>query len=189
MAERFGIDATALGLDHYASRRSPIVAREGVVATSQPLAAQAGLAMLVAGGTAVDAAIATAAALMVVEPTSNGLGSDAFALVWDGSELHGINGSGRWPAAADVSDCRRSGTSMPERGWPTVTVPGAVDSWGILHERFGRLPMAQLLEPARNYAARGHHVAPVVARYWSEMTLLGLTSESVRSLTLNRPAS
>src|SRR5215468_4682442 len=101
----------------YPSRRTPLVAERGVVATSHPLAAQAGLAMLQAGGSAVDAAIATAAALTVVEPTSNGIGSDAFALVWDGERLHGLNGSGRAPAALTVDAVRAAGhTTMPARG-------------------------------------------------------------------------
>src|SRR5919205_3114330 len=93
----------------YPTRRTPLVAGNGVVATSHPLAAQAGLAMLHAGGTAVDAAIATAVALTVVEPTSNGIGSDAFALVWDGAQLHGLNGSGRAPALASLEALAAAG--------------------------------------------------------------------------------
>src|ERR671935_1837494 len=108
----------------YASRRSPVLAPRGVVATSQPLAAQAGLSMLQRGGTAVDAAVATAIALTVVEPTSNGIGSDAFALVWDGETLHGLNGSGRAPAALTMDAVRAAGhETMPARGWLPVTVP------------------------------------------------------------------
>src|SRR5437763_16469956 len=95
--------------DPYNSRRSPTVARRGIVATSQPLAVQAGLAMLQQGGNAVDAALATAIALTVVEPTSNGIGADAFALVWDGSRLHGLNGSGRAPAALTIGAVREAG--------------------------------------------------------------------------------
>src|SRR5437016_1025235 len=102
----------------YPSRRSPVVATHGIVATSHPLAAQAGLRMLQAGGTAMDAAIATAAMMTVVEPTSNGIGSDAFALVWDGSKLHGYNGSGRAPAGLTPERVRAAGyTSMPSSGW------------------------------------------------------------------------
>src|SRR3712207_3070053 len=124
----------------YPSLRQPVFARNGVVATSQPLATQAGLAMLQRGGNAVDAAIATAAALTVVEPTSNGIGADAFALVWDGSTLHGLNGSGRAPAAHTPDLFRGHGLrEMPPRGWLTVTVPGAPAAWRDLHERFGRL--------------------------------------------------
>ena len=94
----------------FPSSRAALLATDGVVATSQPLAAQAGLGVLAEGGNAIDAAIATAAALTVVEPCSNGLGSDAFALVWDGSSLHGLNGSGRWPAANSAEELRAAAT-------------------------------------------------------------------------------
>ena len=119
------LDDLSLRSFPHASRRSAVVATEGVVATSQPLAAQAGLGVLADGGNAIDAAIAAAAALTVVEPTSNGLGSDAFAIVWDGERLHGLNGSGRWPADADVEAIRASGhTDFPDWGWSAVKVPG-----------------------------------------------------------------
>lgn len=151
----------------HTSSRSAIVATEGVVATSQPLAAQAGIAVLAEGGSAVDAAIATAAMLTVVEPCSNGIGSDAFAIVWDGERLQGLNGSGRWPAACSADELRASGhAEVPERGWDPVTVPGCVDSWGVLHERYGRLPFARLMQPALRYAEQGHALSPVVARQW-----------------------
>jgi len=137
------------------------------VATSQPLAAQAGLRMLLQGGNAVDAALATAIALTVVEPTSNGLGSDAFALVWDGSTLTGINGSGRSPHQWTPE--RFAGQdAMPEHGWETVTVPGAVDTWVRLSERFGRLPFEALFEPAVAYAEKGYPVSPITALRWAE---------------------
>ncbi|MEL6211414.1 MAG: gamma-glutamyltransferase, partial [Pseudomonadota bacterium] len=111
----------------YASRRSPVHAAN-MVATSQPLAAQAGLAMLARGGNAIDAALATAIALTVVEPTGNGIGSDAFAIIWDGAQLHGLNASGRSPAGWSAE--RFAGRAeMPWRGWDTVTVPGAVSGW------------------------------------------------------------
>ncbi|MEM9564993.1 MAG: gamma-glutamyltransferase family protein [Actinomycetota bacterium] len=152
----------------FASRRSAVLATGGVVATSQPLAAQAGLGVLADGGTAVDAAIATAAVLTVVEPCSNGLGSDAFALVWADGELHGLNGSGRWPAASSADELRAAGhRAMPERGWTPVTVPGAVDSWHELHGRFGRLPIDRILAPAIRYATEGHPLSSVVARQWA----------------------
>ena len=160
-------DADSLRHYPHPSSRAAILATEGVVATSQPLAAQAGLGVLADGGSAVDAAIATAAALTVVEPCSNGLGSDAFAIVWDGSRLHGLNGSGRWPRAASADELRQAGAEgVPHRGWTPVTVPGAVDTWALLHERFGRLPIERLLAPARGYAERGHPLSPVVARQW-----------------------
>ncbi|NNK17079.1 MAG: gamma-glutamyltransferase family protein [Sulfitobacter sp.] len=150
---------------HYPSRRSAVAA-ENMVVTSHPLAAQAGVGMLAQGGNAVDAALATAIALTVLEPTGNGIGSDAFAILWDGSELHGLNASGRSPAAwnaerfADHSD-------MPYRGWESVTVPGAVSSWVALSDRFGKLPFAKLFEPAIGYAEKGFPVSPVIAALWA----------------------
>lgn len=137
------------------------------VATSQPLAAQAGLRMLLQGGNAVDAALATAIALTVVEPTSNGLGSDAFALVWDGTSLSGINGSGRSPGAWSPARFAQR-DAMPEHGWETVTVPGAVDTWARLSKRFGQLPFEALFEPAIAYAEKGYPVSPITALRWAE---------------------
>jgi gamma-glutamyltranspeptidase/glutathione hydrolase len=151
----------------YNSRRSVIVARRGVVATSQPLAVQAGIAMLQQGGNAMDAAIATAIALTVVEPTSNGIGADAFALVWDGQQLHGLNGSGRAPHTLNPDTIRSMGhTEMPARGWLPVTVPGAPAAWRDLHTRFGRLAFATLFEPAIRYAEEGYPLSPILAYYW-----------------------
>jgi len=156
-----------LGLP-YASRRSPVMAVNGVVATSQPLAAQAGLAMLQQGGSAVDAALATAIALTVVEPTSNGIGGDVFSLIWDGSTLHGLNGSGRAPAATTAAAIRADGHDrMPNRGWWPVTVPGAPRAWADLHARFGKLPFPKLFEPAIAYARHGYVVSPVISRLWN----------------------
>jgi len=143
----------------------PVLARN-VVATSQPLAAQAGLRMLLQGGNAADAALAAAITLTVVEPTSNGIGSDAFALVWDGQSLHGFNGSGRSPRAWTPE--RFAGLSqMPAWGWDAVTVPGAVDAWVQLSEKFGRLPFADLFAPAIGYAQKGFVVSPLTAARWS----------------------
>jgi gamma-glutamyltranspeptidase/glutathione hydrolase len=157
----------------YPTVRMPVMARN-VVSTSHPLAAQAGLRMLAKGGNAVDAAIAAAAMLVIVEPVSNGLGSDAFAILWDGKELVGLNSSGVAPAAWNLEYFRRkygedaSGHPVqPMRGWDTVTVPGAVAAWGALHERFGKLPFADLLQPAIEIAERGHAVAPIVAHKWA----------------------
>jgi gamma-glutamyltranspeptidase/glutathione hydrolase len=151
----------------YPSARMPIMAPRGVVATSQPLAAQAGLSMLQRGGTAVDAALATAIALTVVEPTNNGIGSDAFALVWDGGALHGLNGSGRSPTGMTTESLRAAGHEhVPQRGWWTVTVPGAPRAWADLHQRFGRLPFKDLFEPAIVYAEGGYPVSPTVAHGW-----------------------
>ena len=152
----------------FLSQRMPLFACNGVVATSQPLAAQAGLTILQRGGNAVDAALATAVALTVVEPTSNGIGGDAFALVWDGTRLHGLNASGRAPAALQAEAVRAQGyTEMPEDGWLSVTVPGGPAGWGDLHQRFGRLPLAEIMAPAIAYAEEGFGVTPVVARNWS----------------------
>ncbi len=149
----------------YPSQRQPIFARN-VVATSQPLATQAGVAMLQRGGNAVDAALAAAIALTVVEPCSNGLGSDLFAIVAKGSALTGLNASGRAPAAWSPS--RFAGnTGMPQRGWDTVTIPGAVSGWVALARRYGKLPFADLFEPAIRYARDGYAVSPVVARKWA----------------------
>jgi gamma-glutamyltranspeptidase/glutathione hydrolase len=141
--------------------------RKGMVAASQPLAAGAGMDMLKQGGNAVDAAIATAACLTVVEPTSNGIGGDAFVLVWTGGRLQGLNASGPAPASISLAAVRKLGhTAMPALGWLPVTVPGAPAAWAELSRRFGRLPFSTLLAPAVEYAARGHPVSPVVAHAW-----------------------
>ena len=152
----------------YARSRQPVYARNGMVASSQPLAAQAGLAMLRAGGSAVDAAIATAAALTVVEPTQNGIGGDAFALVWHKGKLQGINGSGRMPAAAnrDSLGLTPEQTRLGPQGWQPVTVPGAPRAWADLHARFGQLPFADLFAPAIHYARAGYPLSPIVAEFW-----------------------
>lgn len=148
--------------------RPSVHARRGVVCTAHPLAASAGLRILQSGGNAVDAAIATAACLPVLEPCSNGLGSDAFALVWDGSRLHGLNGSGRSPAAASADAVRARGlTAVPDLGWDAVTVPGMVRAWADTHARFGRLPFADVLAPAIEYAEIGAPVPPMVAWAWA----------------------
>jgi gamma-glutamyltranspeptidase / glutathione hydrolase len=149
----------------FASQRSPVLGRN-VVATSQPLAAQAGLSMLARGGNAVDAAIATAMALTVVEPTGNGLGSDAFAMVWDGARLHGLNASGRSPAGWSTKRFTGADT-MPWRGWDSVTVPGAISGWMALHERFGSLPLEVIAAPAIALARDGFPVSPIIARLWA----------------------
>ena len=148
----------------YPSRRMPVLARN-VVATSQPLAAQAGLRMLLRGGNAVDAAIATAAALTVVEPVMNGIGSDAFALIWDGKSLHGLNASGRAPRAWKPERYARH-ARMPTQGWDSITVPGVVSAWAGLSAKFGKLPFESLFEPAVDYARNGFPVSPVVAMQW-----------------------
>jgi gamma-glutamyltranspeptidase/glutathione hydrolase len=151
----------------FASRRSAVLAGNGVVATSQPLAAHVGLSMLEKGGNAVDAALATAIALTVLEPTGNGIGSDTFAIIWDGERLHGLNGSGRWPAAWNAQALRDQGhAAFPERGWPSVSVPGAPAAWHELHARYARLSIAELTAPAIAYAEQGFPVSPVISRLW-----------------------
>jgi gamma-glutamyltranspeptidase/glutathione hydrolase len=156
----------------YPTVRMPVFARN-VVATSHPLAAQAGLRAIWQGGNAVDATIAAAAVMTVVEPVSNGLGSDAFALVWDGEKLHGLNASGVAPAAWSVDYFRkkygeeRGIARQPKRGPDSITVPGVVAGWEALHARFGSLPFADLMASAIEIAERGHAVAPVVAHKWA----------------------
>jgi gamma-glutamyltranspeptidase / glutathione hydrolase len=149
----------------YSSRRMPLLARQAV-ASSHALASQAGLRVLEAGGNAIDAAIATAATLTVVEPTMNGVGSDLFAIVWDGTKLHGLNASGASPRAFSLA--RFAGHKvMPELGWDAVTVPGAVGGWAALSRRFGARPFASLLQSAIDYARHGFPVWPQTAQLWA----------------------
>ena len=148
----------------YPSARSPVFA-DHCVATSQPLATEAGIAAMRSGGNAVDAALASAITLTVVEPCNNGLGSDAFALIWDGSALHGLNASGRSPRLLDPARYS-SAAQMPSLGWHSVTVPGAVSAWSTLSSRFGVLPFHQLFETAIHYAESGFPVGPKTAYFW-----------------------
>jgi gamma-glutamyltranspeptidase/glutathione hydrolase len=149
----------------YPSQRMPMLAKN-VVATSQPLAAQAGLAMLQRGGNAVDAGLAAAITLTVVEPTSNGIGSDVFAILWDGKELVGLNASGRSPAGWTPE--RFAGQkAMPTLGWDSVTVPGCVSAWVELSKRYGKLPFATLFEAAIKYARESYMVSPITAASWA----------------------
>lgn len=143
--------------------------RKGAVATSQNLAAMAGMEVLLQGGNAADAAIAMAIALTVVEPTSNGIGSDAFALVWDG-KLHGLNGSGRSPQALGFQGFAAGG-QVPQQGWLPVTVPGAPSAWRAVHDRFGRLPLEALFAPAIRLAEEGFPVSPETAKGWRRTAL------------------
>ncbi len=157
----------------YPTARLPVFARNAV-ATSHPLAAQAGLRMLWKGGNAVDAAVAAAAAMTIVEPVSNGLGSDAFAILWDGQQLHGLNASGRAPAGWTPDYFRSKygadAKAPPKRGIDSVTVPGAVASWVAMSERFGKLPFADLMEPAIEIAERGYLLPVVVQQKWAAAT-------------------
>jgi gamma-glutamyltranspeptidase / glutathione hydrolase len=159
----------------YSSARLPVFARN-IVSTSHPLAAQAGLRMMQQGGNAVDAAIAAAAAMTITEPVSNGLGSDAFCILWDGQKLHGLNASGPAPQAWTPDYFHRKygsdAVNPPKRGWDSVTVPGAVSAWATMSERFGKLPFADLMAPAIEIAERGYLVPVVVQQKWDAATSL-----------------
>lgn len=153
--------------------RSPVIAQEGMVATSQPLATQVGLQILREGGSAVDAAIAANAALGLMEPTGCGIGGDLFAIVWDAKtkSLHGLNASGRSPRNLSYDQLltelkARKREKIPALGMLPISVPGAVDGWSVLHQKFGRLPMARVLAPAITYAEKGFPVSEVIARGW-----------------------
>lgn len=151
----------------YPSRRNTVFGKKGMVATSQPLAAQAGLDILKKGGNAIDAAIATAASLTVLEPTSNGIGSDAFALVWTKGKLHGLNASGPAPQSISIEKLEQAGhKEMPKYGWIPVTVPGAPGAWADLSKRFGKLSLKETLEPAITYAREGYPISPALGLYW-----------------------
>lgn len=153
----------------HGSYRRPVFAGRGMVAASQPLAAQAGLDMLKRGGNAIDAAIATAAALTVVEPNANGIGGDAFALVWAGGKLHGLNASGPAPQGISREAVKAAGhEKMPVFGPLPVTVPGTPSAWAALSQRFGRLPLSEVLQPAVEYAEQGFPVSPTVAFFWEK---------------------
>ncbi|MCG3151337.1 MAG: Glutathione hydrolase-like YwrD proenzyme [bacterium] len=159
--------------------RMPVLAPRAMVATSQPLAAEAGLAMLRNGGNAVDAAVAVAIALTVLEPTSNGIGGDAFAIVRHQGQLFGFNGSGKSPGLlSEAAVLAAAGsTTVPDFGWLPVTVPGAPRLWADLHAKFGLLPFADLFAPAIRYASEGFPVAPLTARGWAAVARRYATSE------------
>lgn len=148
----------------YPSNRSPVFARN-IVASSQPLAVDAGINAMRKGGNAVDAALATAIALTVVEPNNNGIGSDAFALIHDGENLHGLNASGRSPAGLTAEKLKHH-AEMPKWGWDAVTVPGAVSAWVAMSERFGRLEFTELFVDAIRHAERGYQVGPKTGSFW-----------------------
>ena len=181
----FSFDSPSLDFP-YASQRMPVMAKN-IVATSQPLAAQAGLQMLRQGGNAVDAALASAITLTVVEPTSNGIGSDGYAIIWDGTSLHGLNASGRSPQAwtpAYFAGKYPGATTVPMRGWDSVTVPGAVSQWVMLSKKFGKLPFAALFESAVRYAREGHFVSPITATSWARQAeMLKAQPDFVREFT------
>lgn len=160
------MDYNAL-LYQYASQRRVVYGRKGMVATSHPLAAQAGLDILKKGGNAIDAAIATAACLTVVEPTSNGMGGDAFAIVYTKGRMHGLNSSGPAPKAISIKTLKEAGfKEMPKYGWTPVTVPGIPAAWASLNKEFGRLPLIEVLTPAITYAREGYPVSPGTVAGW-----------------------
>lgn len=151
----------------YTTTRHTVFARKGMVATSQPLAAQAGIEVMQKGGNAVDAAIATAAALTVVEPTTNGIGGDAFAIVWMKDKLYGLNASGPAPEALTLEAMKKAGhEKIPTFGFTPVTVPGVPASWAALAKRFGKLPLSESLAPAIRYAEEGYPLTPILGKYW-----------------------
>lgn len=151
--------------------RSEVIARNGMAATSQPLATQVALDVLKKGGTAVDAAIAANALLGLVEPTGNGIGGDIFAIIWDAKtqKLYGLNGSGRSPKTLSLDYFTdKNLTSVPKYGALSVSVPGCVAGWYTLHQKFGKVPMKDLLEPTIDYARQGYPVTEVIAFLWDE---------------------
>lgn len=156
----------------YRMPRLATYANKGMVATSQALASQAGLEILKKGGNAVDAAIATAACLTVVEPTSNGIGGDAFAIVWMNEKMYGLNASGKSPESISIEAVKELGyDKMPAHGFLPVTVPGAPAAWATLIERFGNLSLEEVLTPAITYAEEGFPVSPIVAKMWRNQYL------------------
>ncbi|MCM3711658.1 gamma-glutamyltransferase family protein [Sporosarcina luteola] len=151
----------------YTTTRHTVFARKGMVATSQPLAAQAGIEVMQKGGNAVDAAIATAAALTVVEPTTNGMGGDAFAIVWMKDKLYGLNASGPAPEALTLEAMKEAGhEKIPAMGYAPITVPGVPSAWAELSKRFGKLPLIESLAPAIRYAEEGYPLTPILGKYW-----------------------
>src|SRR5712692_351942 len=152
--------------------RSVVMARNGAIATSQPLATSAGLKVLQSGGNAIDAAVTAAAVLSVVEPTMNGAGGDLFAIVYSAKDrkVHGLNASGRAPAAATLDEFKKRGVQrIPLRGELSVSVPGVVDGWSELLAKHGTRALAQALEPAIKYARDGYAVSEIIAGQWKEV--------------------
>ncbi len=172
-ASSHGKDVLRYGQDRVTGKpwatRSEVIAQHGMAATSQPLATQIALDILKQGGSAVDAAIAANAALGLMEPTGCGIGGDLFAIVWDAKsqQLYGLNASGRSPQSLTLEEFQKRGLSkVPSHGPLPVSVPGAVDGWFELHDRFGKLPMDQVLAPAIGYAENGFPVSELISYYW-----------------------
>lgn len=169
--------------------RSPVYAKHGMVSASHPLAVQIGVDILKQGGTALDAAIAVNAALGLMEPMSCGIGGDLFAFVWDNKtqKLHGINASGKSPYAATMDYfAKKNLKEIPTYGPLSWSVPGCVDGWFALHEKFGKLPMKQILAPVIQYAEEGHPVPPVIAGYWrSAERILSRNEDGAKTFLIN----
>lgn len=172
------VSQASISLSHAADRvtgstfatRSPVLASNAMAATSQPLATQVALEVMRQGGNAIDAAIAANAMLGLVEPTGNGIGGDLFAIVWDAKskKLYGLNGSGRSPQALTLDWFKQQGLDkIPSHGPLPVTVPGTVDGWFMLHQRFGQMPMSEILQPTIRYAEQGFPVSQLIAYYWN----------------------
>ncbi len=176
----------------FAARRSVVMARDGMVASSQPLAVEAGVSILKKGGNAIDAAIATALTLGVVEPVSTGIGGDAFLLYrWaaDG-RIYGINGSGRCPRRLTLEELQRRGINgIPRTGLASVTVPGAIDAFVEVQRRHGKLTFAEALEPAIHYASEGFPVSEIIAKQWqAAVPLLSQYPSSARTYLIDGKA-
>jgi gamma-glutamyltranspeptidase/glutathione hydrolase len=172
--------------------RSMVISRHGIVATSQTLASQVGAQVLARGGSAIDAAIAANATLGVVEPMSNGMGGDLFAVYWDAKtgKLTGINASGWSPRMMTVDALQAKGfTSMPQEGIHSVTVPGCVAGWSALHKKFGKLGWAELFQPAMYYAEQGYPVTEIIGGHWARMTALLAGDEGARRVFLRNGAA
>lgn len=156
---------------NYPSNRYCVTARNGMVCTGSNLASAAGLEILKKGGNAVDAAVATAAALTVVEPTANGIGGDAFAIVWIKDKMYGLNSSGYAPSLINANQVKAQGyDKMPVYGWTPVTVPGVPAAWAALNKRFGKLSLLECLQPAIQYALDGYPLSPMLAKMFARAT-------------------
>ncbi|MDQ6707577.1 MAG: gamma-glutamyltransferase, partial [Acidobacteriota bacterium] len=169
--------------------RSMVISPLGIAATSQPLASQAGAQVLARGGSAMDAAIAANAVLGVVEPMSDGIGGDLFAIYWEAKtgKLTGINASGWAPKTLTIDFLRKQGLArMPESGIHSITVPGCVDGWSRLHKRFGNLPWPELFSPAICFARNGFPVTEIIQRHWSDSAAKLSGSACTRQLFLPR---
>src|SRR5918993_158075 len=172
--------------------RSVVMARNGAIATSQPLATAAGLRVLQSGGNAIDAAVTAAAVLAVVEPTMNGAGGDLFAIVYSARDkkVHGLNASGRAPAAMTIAEFKKRGLQrIPVRGELSVSVPGVVDGWHELLSKHGTQTLAQALEPAINYAREGYAVSEIISEQWKSVeNLLARNAHAAASFLTNGKA-